>query len=127
MKPFPRLLSVTVRTLLLSSGFWIAACGEDPRQSESAPAEAEAKAAVEPREEAEMTEEQVTELRREIESKRQNIDDLEAFVQMERAKVEDDPDYDQSFLLDALEEQREIKEDIESGEKRLQELTGHGE
>ena len=34
----------------------------------------------------------------------QNIEDIEAFVVMERAKLEDDPDYDQSFLLEALDE-----------------------
>jgi hypothetical protein len=42
---------------------------------------------------------------------------------MERAKVENDPDYETSFLEEALAEQQEIREAVESGEKRLQELT----
>jgi len=74
-------------------------------------------------EDAPATDEQITELRREIESGRQNIEDLEAFAQMERTKLENDPDYDPSFLQEALQEQEHLRETIESGESRLQELT----
>ncbi len=66
--------------------------------------------------------ERITTLRREIHEGRQHIEDIEAFVQMERAKLEDNPDYEQSFMLEALEEQKGIREKVESGEERLREF-----
>jgi len=41
---------------------------------------------------------------------------------MERAKLEENPDYDQSFLMQTLAEQQEIKYAIESGLKRLEQM-----
>lgn len=65
----------------------------------------------------------MNELEREIEAGRQNIENFEAFVEMERAKLEENPEYDPSFLEEALHEQQEVREAVESGEKRLKELT----
>lgn len=73
-------------------------------------------------EEKKAPEEQKIELQREIEQGRQNIHDIEAFVEMERAKLKENPDYDRSFLDEALQEQKGIRETIESNERRLQEL-----
>jgi hypothetical protein len=42
---------------------------------------------------------------------------------MERAKLEENPDYEQSFMLEALEEQKGIREKVESGEERLREFS----
>lgn len=130
-----------IRILLLSSGFWLGACRENPRQPDSVDSEAETTAVGQEAspakeggaageegkegstEDSASPDEEVAELRREIESGRQNIEDIEAFVEMERAKVEDDPDYDRSFLLEAVDEQREIREAVESNEKRLREST----
>jgi len=67
--------------------------------------------------------ERINELRREIEAGRQNIENFEAFVEMERAKLEENPEYDPSFLEEALHEQQAVREAVESGEKRLKELT----
>jgi hypothetical protein len=119
MKPFSRFLPVSARMLLLSSGLCICACRENPRQADAV--DAEAKPAVTQQEEP--PDERITELQREIESGRQNIENIEAFVEMERAKLEENPEYDPSFLEQALYEQQEVREAVESGEKRLKELT----
>lgn len=132
MKSFSLLSCLSARLLLLSSVFWIGACGENSRQAKSADATEAGRDASAVKEEGEAggspnSDGQIAELRREIESGRQNIQNLDAFVQMERAKVENDPDYDPSFLLDALNEQQQIREDVELGEKRLQELSSPDE
>lgn len=138
MMPVPQFISMFARVLPLSLVFFIGACRENPRETE--PAETDAHAASEQREaspghkadtpgEVDSSEappspdEQITELQRTIEAGRETIENLEAFVQMERTKVENDPDYEQSFLEEALAEQQQIREAVESGEKRLQELT----
>ena len=134
----PQFLSVFARILLLSFGFFIGACRENPREAE--PVDPDTRATLEQQqappaqdtntpgkvdssEASASPDEQITELRRTIESGRETIESLEAFVQMERAKVENDPGYETSFLEEALAEQQEIREAVESGEKRLQELT----
>lgn len=71
----------------------------------------------------ELPDERIKALQREIEEGRQNIENIEAFVEMERAKLEDDPDYEQAFMLEALEEQQAIREVVEAGEKSLRELA----
>lgn len=138
MRSFFKFLPVSARILLSSSAFWLVACGENSQQAD--PVDSEAKATATRQEAPPSTEQgaageagltgdtqppdgQITELQREIDAGRQNIEDIDAFVQMERAKLEDDPNYDQSFLLEALNEQQEIREAVESGENRLQELT----
>jgi hypothetical protein len=130
MKPFPAILSASVRILLLSSGLWIGGCRDNPRQAHSGDSAANTasvsqetgEGTASPKD-SPSTDGQLTELRREIQARRQNVEDIEAFVQMERAKLEEDPDYDQSFMLDALEEQQELREAIESGENRVEELS----
>ncbi|MFZ9938602.1 MAG: hypothetical protein ACO3JG_16315 [Luteolibacter sp.] len=134
----PQSRSALARVLLLSFGFCIGACRENPREAE--PVDPDTRATLEqqqasPAQDADTPgeadsskaspspDEQITELRRTIESGRETIESLEAFVQMERAKVENDPGYETSFLEEALAEQQEIREAVESGEKRLQELT----
>ena len=69
-------------------------------------------------------EEEIAELRREIDAGKQAVEDIEAFVQMERAKLDEDPEYDKAFMLEALHEQEQLKEVIETGEARLEGLTG---
>jgi len=138
MKPFSNLFPVLARMLLLSFAFCIGACRENPRQADpvdseidttsgpqeaSSVHEADTPGEMDSSEDTPSPDEQITELRRTIESGREHIENLEAFVQMERAKVENDPDYQQSFLEEALAEQQEIREAVESGEIRLQELT----
>lgn len=61
-------------------------------------------------------------LNEEIEQGRRNIRDIEAFVQMERAKLEENPDYDPSFLEEALGERQGILEKVEEAEARLKEI-----
>jgi biopolymer transport protein ExbD len=73
--------------------------------------------------EEKFSDESATALQREIEEGRQNIENIGAFVEMERAKLEENPDYEQAFLLEALEEQKGIREKIEASEKRLKELS----
>ena len=119
MKPFSTFHSVSARMLLLSSGLCVCACRENPRQGDAV--DSEAKPTVTQQEEP--SDDRINELQREIESGRQNIEDIEAFVEMERAKLEENPDYDTSFLEGALQEQQEVREAVESGEKRLKELT----
>jgi hypothetical protein len=138
MTSVPQIISVFARVLPLSLVFFIGACRENPRETE--PVESDTHATSEQREALPVqkadtpgevdsseappsTDEQITELQRTLESGRESIESLEAFVQMERAKVENDPDYETSFLEEALAEQQEIREAVESGEKRLQELT----
>jgi hypothetical protein len=104
--------------LLLLSCVWISACRENPRQADAV--ETEAKPTVTQQEQA--PNESVTALQREIEEGRQNIENIEAFVEMERAKLEDDPDYEQAFMLEALEEQEAAREKVEADERRLKEL-----
>jgi len=71
----------------------------------------------------EATDERITVIKREIEAGRQNINDIEAFAEMERAKLKENPEYDSSFLEQALQEQQQIRESIEEGEKSLKELS----
>ena len=123
MKPFSTFLPVSARMLLLSSGFWLCACREDPRQADAVDSEA----APTVTQQQEPSEDRINELQREIESGRQNIENFEAFVEMERAKLEENPEYDASFLEEALHDQQEVREAVESGEKRLKELTPAGE
>lgn len=120
MKPFFNFLSVSARMLLLLSGFWICCgCRENSRQAETV----DSKANPTVTQQEELIDERIPALQREIEEGRQNIENIEAFVEMERAKLEENPDYDSSFLEEALHEQQEIREAVESGEKSLRELT----
>lgn len=68
-------------------------------------------------------EEEIKKLQSEIQMGKQNIQDIEAFVEMERAKLKKNPDYDSSFLEEALHEQQEIRKAVESGEKSLREIS----
>lgn len=109
------------RVFLVSSAILFAGCREQDSTSspeavagdESASTETQASAG-----------EEIAELRREIDADKQGIGDIDAFVQMERAKLEEDPEYDKSFMLEALDEQEQLKEAIKTGEARLEELTG---
>jgi hypothetical protein len=127
-------LPIAVRMIPLSLGALLVSCGERPggaqedddsdattparvlRETSSAPEEAD------PSEDPTSSDEQMTELRSKIDSQRQTVDDLQAAVEMERAKLKENPDYDQSFLMDTLDEQQGIKDAIESGEKRLEQM-----
>ena len=64
----------------------------------------------------------IEELESEIENSTQIISDMEAFIQMERTKIEDDPEYDQSFMEEALTGQDEQRELIEQARKQIEEL-----
>ena len=119
MKTLFHFLPLSARLLLLSSGFWICACRDNPRPADKL--ESEAIPEVSQQEEA--TDERITALKREIETGRQSIKDIEAFADMERAKLKDNPEYDSSFLEQAVQEQQEIREAIEEGEKSLKELS----
>ena len=119
MKPFFTFLPVSARMLLLMSCIWICACREKPPQAD--PVDTEVNPTV--TQQVESPDERITALQREIQEGRQNIENIEAFVQMERAKLEENPDYEQSFMLEALEEQKEIRDKVESGEERLGELS----
>jgi hypothetical protein len=118
MKPFSTFLPVSARILLLSSGFWICACRENSRQVDTV--DSELKPTVTHQKES--PDESITALQREIEAGRQKIENIEAFVQMERAKLEENPDYSTSFLQKALGEQQEIRQTVESSEKRVREF-----
>ena len=119
MKPFSPFLPMSARILLLSSCLCICACRENPRQAVAV--DSEAKPTLTPQEEP--PDERINELQDEIEAGRQKIENIEAFAEMERAKLERNPDYDPSFLEQALLKQQEAREAVESGEKRLKELT----
>ena len=64
----------------------------------------------------------IEELEREIENSTNLISDMEAFILMERAKIEDNPDYDQSFMEEALTDQNEERKKVEAAQKALNEL-----
>ena len=66
--------------------------------------------------------EEINKLQDDIESQQQSIEDLDAFVQMERAKLKENPDYDQSFMMEALEDQQKLRDSIKSSEARLKKL-----
>ena len=110
-------------TLFLLSSIGLIACRETPVRSdssESTATESESKAAV-----VSLPDEvQIKELQNEIDSGRQAIENIEAFVDMERAKLDENPDYEQSFMLEALDEQRAIREKVEANEKRLRDIAG---
>jgi len=112
---------MAVRVLLLSVGVLSAGCGE--RESPSSP-EMAADNKVSPAKIQPPADEEIAELRREIDAGKQAVEDIEAFVQMERAKLDEDPEYDKAFMLEALHEQEQLKEVIETGEARLEGLTG---
>jgi len=118
MKPFSTFLPVSSRILLLSSGFWICACRENSRQVDTV--DSELKPTV--TDQKESPDESINALQSEIEAGRQKIENIEAFVQMERAKLKENPDYSTSFLQKALGEQQEIRQTVESSEKRLREF-----
>ena len=118
MKPFSTFLPVSARILLLSSGFWLCACRENSRQVDTV--DSELKPTVTHQKES--PDESINALQSEIEAGRQKIENIEAFVQMERAKLEENPDYSTSFLQKALGEQQEIRQTVESSEKRLREF-----
>ena len=67
---------------------------------------------------------EIDRLESEIENSTNLISDMEAFIMMERAKIDDDPDYDQSFMEEALADQNEQREIIKQARKQLEELTG---
>lgn len=120
-----------VRTLLLLGAAATMACDRSPdREGGGGRTEIPAEAHSSGKESGETEEsspqvpvlsdpQRVDTLERQVESKQQSIDDLEAFVQMERAKLEEDPDYDQSFLMEALEDQQELRDGIESAKSAL--------
>lgn len=119
MKPLSTFLSVSARMLLLLSCVWISACREKPHQADEV--DIEVKPTVMQQEP--VTDESIKALQREIDEGRQNIENIEAFVEMERAKLEDNPDYEQAFLLEALDEQQGVREKVEADERRLRELS----
>jgi len=145
--------SVFIRFLLLSSGLWLGACGEKSGQADAMDSKTKTKNSVQQQEQphaqetdgaqevgeieeakeedlngsSPATEKLISEFQNEIESERQNIEDIEAFAQMERAKLEKNPDYDSSFLLEALDEQEDIRENIKDVESRLKDLTEPGD
>ncbi len=120
MQALSAFLSTSARVLLASCCIWIGACRESPRDAESDHSETTAA------QEASSAVEEVTALRREIQEREQTVEDLQAAVDMERAKLEEDPDYDQSFLLDVLEEQEELRESIKADMKRLEAISRSG-
>lgn len=122
MRPLFNFLPVSARLLLLSSGFWICACRENPPQADAADSEDYPEVV----EQEESSDEWLAEQQRKIDEGRQSIEDIEAFVEMERAKLEENPDYDSSFLEEALHEQQQIREAVESVEKSLKELMPAG-
>ncbi len=117
MKPSFNFLPVCACVLL--AGLWLGACRENHRQADTV--ESEVSRTLTRQEK--LPDESITKLEREIETGKQNIQDIEAFVEMERAKLEENPDYDSSFLEEALHEQQEIRKAVESGEKSLKELA----
>ena len=117
MKPSFNFLPVFACVLL--AGLWLGACRENPRQADTV--ESEASPILTQKDES--SDERITAIQREIEAGKQNIQDIEAFVEMERAKLKENPDYDSSFLEEALHEQQEIRKSVESGEKSLKELA----
>ncbi len=119
MKLLLNFLHASARMLLLSSGFWICACRENPRQADTVDSEVNPTVT----QQEKLPDESITALQSKIEAGRQNNQDIEAFVEMERAKLEENPDYDSSFLQQALHEQQEIREAVESREKSLRELS----
>lgn len=123
MRPSHARISVAASCLVALFVISASACRESPPEADAEPAEA---AAVPSPVEPSPPDEKITELRREIEAQRQSVDDLQAAVDMEHAKLDEDPEYDQSFLLDVLEEQDELREEIKEGEARLKELTNPG-
>ena len=123
MKPFFNYLRVSARILLLSAGLWIGACRENPGQAETMDIEGYPTVT----RQGKLPDERIKKLQHEIEAGRQNINDIEAFVEMERAKLKENPDYDSSFLEEALVELQEIREAVEFGEKSLKELIPAGE
>lgn len=139
MKSIPAPSSLALWLLLLTSGLWLSACREIPDETEALASETPASAATEGRAAAEddsapvgssevtaSPSEEVSELRREIQSQKQTVEDLQAAVDMEHAKLEENPDYDQSFLLEVQDEQEQLRSTIETDEARLQELTRPG-
>lgn len=70
---------------------------------------------------------QIEELEVKIENSKHLISDMEAFILMERAKIEDNPDYDQSFMLEALNDQDEQREIIDQTMKQIEKLKGPGQ
>ncbi len=65
-------------------------------------------------------------LRDEIESDQQTIEDLQAFVEMEQAKLEENPEYNQEFLIDARNEQQQAKESIAQNQASSKSSPGKG-
>ncbi len=74
-------------------------------------------------EEVAAKEARIDELERDIENSTNLISDMDAFILMERAKIEDNPDYDQSFMEEALADQDEQREIIKKAQEELQNLT----
>ena len=70
---------------------------------------------------------QIEELEAKIENSKNLISDMEAFILMERAKIEDNPDYDQSFMEEALNDQDEQREIIGEALKQIEKLKGSGQ
>lgn len=140
MKSLPFLISLAGRVILVLGAFFLSACRESAGEAGKGDSETMSATSIEepapPEEEEEAvdevvdppgglagSEEQIIELQREIDSQRQTVEDLQAAVDMERAKLEEDPEYDQSFLLEVMDEQQEIREAIETGQARLDELS----
>lgn len=113
MKHLTPLLSIALLSLSL---------GACKKVTIERPAEEETASEARPAKQDESVQIEIEELEREVETSKQIIEDLEAAVLMERAKVQDDPDYDQSFLLETLEDQQREREDIEEAQKRIEAL-----
>ena len=132
MKSTSELHPLAACVLALSLSIWLGACRESPGQGDTdqpqspaaASAEEPSTAAEEPApEDPGVLQEQISGIQREIDSRKRTIEDLQAAVEMEQAKLQENPDYDQSFLLGVMEEQQELREAIEADETRLEELT----
>lgn len=119
MTAFPRFLSVGIVSLCLF------ACEEkssDPEQR-LPPEPMDGSQFESDLEQLRSTEERINKLQREVESSVQVIEDLNAAVLMERAKLEDDPDYDQTFLKETLDDQEREKLKIEQALKQIETLS----
>ena len=102
--------------LLPFSALLLFACKKSEESTDSKPVAALTE------EEIAAKEAKIEELENEIENSTNLISDMDAFIMMERAKIEDNPNYDQSFMEEALSDQDEQREKIKTAQKALKEL-----
>lgn len=118
MTPLPRILPLISLILLgCDQAKEKANPAAAPQPSVDSSSEALAK-----EEEIAATAAKIEELERRIENSTNLISDMEAFVLMERAKLEDDPDYNRSFMEEALADQEEQRELIKRAREELEAL-----